>query len=94
MTAITGAEVRQARKYLHDHKVQTTDISPRDFAASAKELGKPFRDTLRYLALLLSGGSGVGPSKIATANKDRLDPIQALGDTGKDLQEGPNGPAG
>lgn len=78
--AVLPKDVRAARGFLQQRGVRTSDISPRHFAASAKELGKSFTDTLKYLALLLSGGSGNGPSETATASKDRLDPVRALGD--------------
>lgn len=76
---IMPAEVRQARAFLQEHGVLPTDVSPRHFVAVSHEIKKPFAETLRYIALLLSGGSGEGPSPIATANKDRLDPIRAIG---------------
>lgn len=78
--APTAAEVRQARAYLQTRGVRSGDIGPRRFASVHKELGKGYSQTLKYLVLLLSGGSGLGPSKIATADRDRLDPIRALGD--------------
>lgn len=78
-TAILPAEVRQARAFLQQAGVHTSDIAPRHFVAVSHEMKKSFRETLRYLALLLSGGSGDGPSPIATAGKDRLDPVRAIG---------------
>lgn len=78
--SVTPAEIRSARSYLQNAGIPTSKASPRHIAAVAKETGKSFRQTLKYLNLLLSGGSGVGPSKIATADEDRLDPINALGD--------------
>lgn len=77
--AAKPAEIRQARAFLQQRKIRTSDIPPARFVAVAKETGKSFAETLRYLALLMSGGSGNGPSPIATADKDRLDPIRALG---------------
>lgn len=83
MTAVaTPAEIRQARAYLQNAGVRTSDISPRRFVAVSKETGKGFAATLKYLVLLLSGGQGLGPSKIATADKDRLNPMVALGKPG------------
>jgi hypothetical protein len=78
--AVTPLEIRQARAFLQQRGVRTSDIAPRRFVAVAKETGKTFSQTLNYLALLLSGGSGNGPSPIATAGEDRLDPQRALGD--------------
>ncbi len=79
MTAVTAQEVRAARGYLRSAGI--TKVSPRHFASAKKEIGKGYRQTLKYLNLLLSGGSGQGPSPIATADDDRLDPIEALGDS-------------
>jgi hypothetical protein len=79
-TAIKPVEIRQARAFLQQRNVRTSDVSPKHFAAVAKETGKTFSQTLNYLALLLSGGSGDGPSPVATAAKDRLDPTRALGE--------------
>lgn len=76
----TPPEIRAARAYLQGRDVRTSDINPRHFAAVHKELGKGYAATLKYLVLLLSGGSGVGPSRIATADRNRIDPITALGD--------------
>jgi len=76
----TPAEIRAARSYLQSQGARTSDIPPRRFAAVHKELGKGYAATLKYLVLLLSGGSGVGPSRIATSDQDRTDPITALGD--------------
>lgn len=80
MTAITPSEIRDARSYLQKQGIRTSDISPRQFAASAKELGKSFRDTLNFLARLLSGGQGQGPSPAVTKNVDVLKPETAIGD--------------
>jgi hypothetical protein len=74
---IAPADVRKASAFLQGQGVK--NIPPKHFAAVSQELGKGFADTLRYLALLLSGGSGEGPSPIATAGENRLDPIRALG---------------
>lgn len=80
MTAqVLPTQIRQARGFLQQKGVRTSDITPRHFAAVSNETGKSFADTLRYLVLLLSGGSGVGPSPIATAGRDRTDPIRAIG---------------
>jgi hypothetical protein len=76
----TASDVRSARSYLQTAGIGTGQVSPRHFATAAKETGKGYRQTLKFLNLLLSGGSGDGPSKIATANADRHDPESALGD--------------
>lgn len=77
VTAPTAQEIASAKDYLAGRSVS---VSPRRFASASKELGKGYDQTLKYLVLLLSGGSGVGPSRIATADKNRIDPIRALGD--------------
>ena len=76
--AVKPVEIRQARAFLQENGV-LSKVSPGTFARAAKELGKSFRDTLRHLSLILSGGSGAGPSPVATATKNRLDPARALG---------------
>jgi len=78
MTAVTAEEVRRARAYLQSAGIPTIKVSPASFARAVKETGKTFRQTLNYLNLLISGGQGNGPSPIATAGKDRLDPQEAL----------------
>lgn len=80
MTAVSPQEIRSARGFLQTAGVPTSKVSPRRFASVAKETGKGYRQTLKFLNLLLSGGSGDGPSRIATANDDRLDPQRALGE--------------
>lgn len=55
---VSPAEVRAARAFLRQRGVSTKEIPPRKFAASAKELGKGFRELLRYLMMLKSGGQG------------------------------------
>lgn len=56
--AITPAEVRAARAFLRQRGISTKEIPPRKFAAAAKELSKGFRELLRYLMQLRSGGQG------------------------------------
>lgn len=77
--AVTSKEVREARAYLQGHGIRSSDMAPRHFAASAKELGLSFRDALNYLARLLSGGQGQGPAPQATKKVDILDPKNAIG---------------
>ncbi len=86
MSAAVPGEIRTARLYLQKRGVRSSDISPHRFVAASKELGKDYAATLKYLVLLLSGGSGLGPSRIATANEDRLDPIKALGKPSPDQE--------
>lgn len=94
VAAPTATEIRAARAYLQGAGVRTSDISSRRFASASKELGKGYRQTLKYLTLLLSGGQGDGPARIASADKDRLDPVTALGKpTPSDAMEYDNVPA-
>lgn len=79
MGSLTPEEVRQARAYLQKQGVRSSDINPRRFAASAKETGKTFRETLNRVAILLSGGQGLGTSPSVTKNVDRLKPENAIG---------------
>lgn len=79
MTGPTPNDIKKARIYLQKQGIRSSDISPRKFAASAKEMGKGFRETLNFLARLLSGGQGQGPSPKATKNVDQLDPKNAIG---------------
>lgn len=76
---VTPKEIRQARAYLEKQGISTADINPKHFAASAKETGKSFRDTLNWLARLLSGGQNQGPAPSVTKNVDRLKPENAIG---------------
>jgi len=52
--AISAKQVRQARAYLQQRRITTGMISPRDFAASAEELGKDFKETLAFLKQMLA----------------------------------------
>lgn len=49
MTNITAPEIRAAASYLKRRGFGVDDIPPRRFALAAKDLDKPFKDTLRYL---------------------------------------------
>lgn len=79
MTTVTPLEVRQARAYLQKQNISSADIPPNLFAMSAKEMGKSFRETLNFLARLLSGGQGDNPSPGNTKNVDILKPENAIG---------------
>lgn len=49
--SITGGEVRAAKTYLGKHaKARTKDISPRRFAAAAKEQGAGFSEVLKLIS--------------------------------------------
>lgn len=71
------SDIQGAAAFLKQKGVK--GVSAKSLAASANELGKSYEATLNYLALLMSGGSGVGPSPIATAGANRIDPIRAIG---------------
>jgi len=51
-------EVRAARAFLQRKGVRSSDIPPRRFANSAKELNMGFRKLLRLISRLYSGGQG------------------------------------
>lgn len=87
MTAVSATDIRKARAYLQNRGVKSSDISPRRFASAAAEQGKGYAGTLKYLVLLLAGGSGEGASPVATANDDRIDPIKALGKPSPDQKQ-------
>jgi hypothetical protein len=80
MTKVTPFDIRSARGFLQTAGIGTAKLSPRHLASVSQEIGKGYRQTLKYLNLLLAGGSGEGPSPTSTADEDRLDPINALGD--------------
>ena len=50
------AEVRAARAFLRQRGVSTKEIPPKKFANSAKELGKGFRELLKTMSRMQSGG--------------------------------------
>lgn len=56
MVVATPPEVRAARAFLRSNGITTKEIPPRKFANSAKELNKGFRELLRYIMQLRSGG--------------------------------------
>ena len=49
-------EVRAARAFLQNQGARSSDIPPRKFANSAKELNMGFRDLLRMISRLYSAG--------------------------------------
>lgn len=65
MASVKPKEVRQARAFLRQRKIETQDISPRLFAMTAKKTGKTFLDLLKTIARLKMGGQGVGQSEKA-----------------------------
>ena len=61
MSKASAAEARAAKSFLRTHaKARSGEIPPRKFAAAAKELGVGFRELLRFIARLQSGGQNEG----------------------------------
>jgi len=58
MVAATPPEIRKARAFLQSKSIRTKEIPPRKFANSAKELNRGFRELLRFIMRLKSGGQG------------------------------------
>jgi len=58
MAAATPPEVRKARAFLRSKKITTQEIPPRKFANAAKELNRGFRELLKNIAQMRSGGQG------------------------------------
>lgn len=58
-------EVQRAQNYLIQHGM-AGKVTALSFAGAAKETGKSFERLLSYIRELLSGGSGIGPSPVAT----------------------------
>jgi len=58
MAQATPPEVRKARAFLRSKNITTQEIPPRKFASSAKELNRGFRELLRHIMHLRSGGQG------------------------------------
>ena len=53
---VANAEIRAAKKFLERRKIETKEISPKDFAMLAGKLDKSFNQTLKLLARKLTGG--------------------------------------
>tara|TARA_R110001592_G_scaffold290055_3_gene559166 strand:+ start:38 stop:226 length:189 start_codon:yes stop_codon:yes gene_type:complete len=53
---VANAEIRAAKKFLQRRKIETDEISPKDFARLAGKLDKSFNQTLKILARELTGG--------------------------------------
>ena len=53
---IANAEIRAAKKFLERRKIETDEISPKDFARLAGKLDKSFNQTLKILARELTAG--------------------------------------
>jgi hypothetical protein len=68
-------EVRAARAFLRNQGALSSDIPPRKFANSAKELNMGFRKLLRLIARLYSGGQN--------QQQFRMSAIAAAAEAGK-----------
>jgi len=53
---VANAEIRAAKKFLERRKIETKEISPKDFAMLAGKLDKSFNQTLKLLARKLTAG--------------------------------------
>ena len=53
---VANAEIRAAKKFLERRKIDTEEISPKDFALLAVKLDKSFNATIKLLARKLTGG--------------------------------------
>lgn len=58
MAAATPPEVRKARAFLRSKGVNSKEVPPRKLANAAKELNKGFRETIKLIMSLRSGGQG------------------------------------
>ena len=55
---VAAAEIRAAKSFLERRGIKSDEVSPKKFAAAAKELDKGFQETLQILARELSAGDG------------------------------------
>jgi len=53
---VANAEIRAAKKFLERRRIDTEEISPKEFAKLAGKLDKSFNQTLKILARQLTGG--------------------------------------
>ena len=53
---VANAEIRAAKKFLKRRKIETKEISPKEFAKLAGKLDKSFNQTLKILARKLTAG--------------------------------------
>jgi len=53
---VANAEIRAAKKFLERRKIETNEISPKEFAKLAGKLDKSFNQTLKILARKLTAG--------------------------------------
>lgn len=57
---ISTREIQQARKAIYDRGLNSTDISPKLLALTAKRTKKTFADLLSFIAILKTRGQGRG----------------------------------
>ena len=53
---VANAEIRAAKNFLERRKIETKEISPKEFAKLAGKLDKSFNQTLKLLARKLTAG--------------------------------------
>jgi len=53
---VANSEIRAAKKFLERRRIDTEEISPKEFAILAGKLDKTFNDTIKILARRLTGG--------------------------------------
>jgi len=53
---VANAEIRAAKKFLERRRIDTDEISPKDFAKLAGKLDKSFNQTIKLLARKLTAG--------------------------------------
>lgn len=69
MSPATPPEVRKARAFLRSKGINTKEIPPRKFANAAKELNRGFRELLKFIMHLMSGGQGQSRKRQQTIYK-------------------------
>lgn len=55
MSTLTPAEVRSARAFLRKRGIGSGQVSPRRFAAAAKEKGDSFSELLKFIMRMYQG---------------------------------------
>jgi len=70
MAVATPPEVRKARAFLRGKGINTREIPPRKFASAAKEMDRGFRELLKFIMQLMSGGQGQSRKRRNVINKE------------------------
>lgn len=71
MAKITSDDIRAARAFLRKRGIGTSEIPPRTFAVSAREMGKTFSELLRFIARLYQGRTDQSMTRAEILLKDR-----------------------